>query len=255
MKKIKIAFALLASLMLGACSSSDDSSNSGGGQGTTYTVTPQSEVPSWQVNWNHNQEKPNWLEPDVSIYENSTILMPQLEETLQPYASEDDMMAVFVNDELRGLASNASLQKGKVYFLFKVWGNESSTQTVNVSLRYYSQKLKQLFTLSDNIKINSDETTGIDTDFIPPLTLGSAKYPVSKTLIAESLLRKAGISPISGNIVGAFVGDECRGTVKLSVSGSTPLVIYGRFGGESVTLKYHDATQGQLYTISNALNL
>ena len=44
-------------------------------------------------------------------------------------------------------------------------------------------------------------------------------------------------------------------TFTFTNTGSTPLVIYGRFGGESVTLKYHDATQGQLYTISNALNL
>lgn len=255
MKKIKLIFALLASLMLGACSSSDDSNNGGSSQGTSYTMEPQSEAPVWQVNWDYNQEKPDWQEPNPSIYENWTIMLVQMEEELKPHVSEEDMVAVFVNNELRGLAPTPTKQEGKAYFLFKAYGNEASSQTVNVSLRYYSQKLKQIFTLSDNIKINSDETTGIDTDFIPPFTQGSAKYPVSKTLIAESLLTRASITTLSDNIVGAFVGNECRGTVKLSSSGTTPLVIHGRSTGESVTLKYYDATKGVMFTIDNALNL
>jgi hypothetical protein len=51
------------------------------------------------------------------------------------------------------------------------------------------------------------------------------------------------------------VGEECRGTVSLASSGSTQLLIFGRNAGESLTLKYYDATAGKLYTIPDAVKL
>ena len=98
-------------------------------------------------------------------------------------------------------------------------------------------------------------TTGIDEAFVPEFTLGSAKYPVQKTVDVEPLLTKVGLTPVSGNMVAAFVGEECRGTVSLASSGSTQLLIFGRNAGESLTLKYYDATAGKLYTIPDAVKL
>ena len=81
--------------------------------------------------------------------------MVQIEEALQPYVSRDDQLALFINGELRGLASPAisvdGEQTGTAKFLVKVYGNEAGTETVNMSLQYYNQTLKQLFTLSDDI--------------------------------------------------------------------------------------------------------
>jgi hypothetical protein len=78
---------------------------------------------------------------------------------------------------------------------------------------------------------------------------------VQKTVAVEPLLTKVGITPASGNTVAAFVGEECRGTVSLSASGSTQLLIFGRNAGESLTLKYYDASAGKLYTIPDAVKL
>ena len=249
-------FVLLASLVLGACSSSDDDNNSNAG----YTETAAVEAPVWQMDWSNNQERPNWTEPDFSsIYENWTILKVQIEDALQPYASDGDLMALFVNGELRGLAKPAvivgSNQSSNTKYLLKAWGNETGTETVHMSLQYYSQTLKHLFTLSDDICLDSDETTGIDEAFVPEFTLGSAKYPVVKTVSPEALLKKAGITPVSGSTVAAFAGEECRGTVTLTASGTTSIVIYGRRAGESLTLKYYDAAKGVLYTIPDAVKL
>jgi len=58
-----------------------------------------------------------------------------------------------------------------------------------------------------------------------------------------------------GNLLGAFVGDECRGHVTLSELGSTLLVIYGRKAGELVTLKYYEALTEHLFTIPDAVKL
>ena len=200
-------FILLASLVLGACSSDNDG---------PFTVITPDEVPVWHVDWNNDQTRPNWTEPDASLYENWTILKVQIEDELKPYVSEGDLMALFVNGELRGLASpavNASDgQTAGGKFLMKAYGNEAGDETVTMTLQYYNQQLKHIFTLSADIALNSDETTGIDEDFIPEFTYGSAKYPAKKTVTVEGILKKVGIMPVSSNMVGVFAGNGCRGT-------------------------------------------
>lgn len=255
MKKMYLAVVLLASLVLGACSNDTESESNNSQQSPSY---PESSY-VWKIDWTNNQEKPKWSEPDGSIYENWTILMVKIEETLQPFVSDGDMMALFVNGELRGLAKPAvSVETGKTgnaSFLMKAYGNETDTETVNMTLKYYNQKLRHIFTLSDKINLSSDEITGVDEAYIPEFTKGSSKYPIVKTVAVESILAKVGITPAAGNKVGAFVGTECRGLLTIPASGSTPLVIYGRNAGESVTLKYYDATKGMTHTIDNALTL
>ena len=249
----------MLAMLVCACSSDSDSNTNDNGNGNgdgskAYTETTVSAAPVWAIDWTNNQERPNWAEPAQGSYENSTILKVQIEETLKPFASDGDLLAIFINGELRGMAAPAQTLSGQSEpgkFLLKAWGNESGTETLNMSLQYYSQKLKHLFTLSGDINLDSDETTGIDEAFIPEFTYGSAKYPVTKTVAVEPLLTKVGLTPASGNMVGAFVGEECRGTVSLSTSGSTQLLIFGRTAGESLTLKYYDVLAGKLYTIAN----
>ena len=250
-------FVLLASLVLGACSSDDDN-NVNDPKNAAYTETTVTEAPAWQIDWSNNQEHPNWTEPDGSLYANWTILKVQIEDALKAYASDGDLMALFVNGEIRALAKPAVSVGGGTAtgkFLMKAYGNETGSETVNMTLQYYCETLKHIFTLSDDISLDSDVTTGIDEAFIPEFTLGSAKYPVQQTVGVEGILTKAGITPVSGNMVAAFVGEECRGTVSLSTSGTTQLVIFGRTAGESVTLKYYDAATGKLYTIADAVKI
>jgi len=261
MKKMFFSVVLLASLLFGACNKSDDdSTNNGSGSGSAaYTETAVSEAPVWQMDWSNSQERPDWTKPDESLYGNWTTLVVQIEETLQPYVSQDDLMALFINGELRGLAKPAialgGSERATATFLMKVHGNETGTETLDASLQYYSQTLRHLFTLSDRITLNSDETTGTDEAYIPQFTLGSAKYPVVKVVNVGTVLTKAGLTAGEG-MVGAFVGEECRGKLELSASGGTPsMAIFGRSVGESVTLRYYDATKGQLYTITDAVKL
>ena len=249
---IQFMLVLLSSLILGACSSNDDD------DANAVYSEEVSQAPEWQIDWSNDQERPDWTEPDGSLYENWTILMVQMEEALQPYVSEDDMMAIFINGELRGLASPATTvdgdQTGTAMFLMKAYGNESGTETVNMSLRYYCQKLRHMFTLSDDISLNSDETTGTDEDYIPPFTLGSEKYPMMKTVDVETILTLLGIEPESG-MIAAFVGGECRGVATVESYGSSKLIIHGRTQGEKIMLKYYDEVTKTVFTISDAVKM
>ena len=256
MNNAKLMFVLLAGLLFVACSSSDDGENSS--NGPVYTETSVSEAPVWKIDWSNNQERPNWTEPNGSSYENWTILKVQLEETLKAYASDGDLLALFVNGEMRGLATPAvpvgSEQAATGKFLLKAYGNETGTETVNMSLQYYSSTLKHLFTLTGDINLDSDETTGIDEDFIPEFTLGPSKYPVVMAFDGKDLLTKASIVPAKGDCLAAFVGDECRG-VCASPAENLTWVVYGRAVGEGLTVKYYQAATGKLFTFENAIQM
>ena len=249
---------LLACLAL-ICACSKDSDNDDNDNAAPYTVEMVDDFPVWQMYWHYNQERPDWAEPDGSAFENWTIMVIQLEDELKPYVSGDDLMALFVNDELRGLCKPAVFvsdeSMGSDMFVMKIYGNEASSETVKVSLKYYNATLKHIFTLNDEISLNYDLSTGAEDDYIAGFTLGSAKYPVVKTVTVEPILTHAGITPIGGNKVGVFVDEECRGLVTLSADGSTQMVVYGRKAGELVTLKYYDAISGLLFTIPDAVKL
>lgn len=244
---------LLASLVAGACSCDSDSTDKGG-----YSVTNVNEAPVWEVDWTSDQQRPDWTQPDASAYENWTIVMVQIEEALQPYVTDDDLMALFVNGELRGMASPAvakgDSQAGSTKFVMKVYGNESGNETVNMSLKYYNSRLRHMFTLSDDITLSSDETTGTDEDYIPPFTMGSEKYPMMKTVDVETILTLLGIEPESG-MIAAFVGGECRGVATVESYGSSKLIIHGRTQGEKIMLKYYDEVTKTVFTISDAVKM
>ena len=244
---------LLASLVAGACSCDSDATEKGG-----FSVTRVSEAPVWEVDWTSDQQCPDWTQPDASAYENWTIVMVQIEEALQPYVTDDDLMALFVNGELRGMASPAvakgDSQAGSTKFVMKVYGNESGNETVNMSLKYYNSRLRHMFTLSDDITLSSDVTTGTDEDYIPPFTMGSEKYPMMKTVDVETILTLLGIEPESG-MIAAFVGGECRGVATVESYGSSKLIIHGRTQGEKIMLKYYDEVTKTVFTISDAVKM
>ena len=244
---------LLASLVAGACSCDSDATEKGG-----FSVTRVSEAPVWEVDWTSDQQRPDWTQPDASAYENWTMVMVQIEEALQPYVTDDDLMALFVNGELRGMASPAvakgDSQAGSTKFVMKVYGNESGNETVNMSLKYYNSRLRHMFTLSDDITLSSDVTTGTDEDYIPPFTMGSEKYPMMKTVDVETILTLLGIEPESG-MIAAFVGGECRGVATVESYGSSKLIIHGRTQGEKIMLKYYDEVTKTVFTISDAVKM
>ena len=219
-------------------------------QASAYTVTTVTEAPDWQMDWSYNQERPDWQAPNATDYANFSVMFIKLEATLQPYASKDDLMAIFVGDELRGVASPAyvvgSEDTAPTTFVLKAFSNEGNGDVIDLTLKYYNAQLKQIFTRSNTLTYDMEEVFGIEEDFIPQFTLGSAKYPVVITVDMMSILAGAGITPVEGDIVGAFVGDECRGV--WTMADGQNLNVYLSDAEETVTLKYYDSTRGRLHT-------
>ena len=225
-------------------------------QASAYDVTPAAEAPQWQVDWSGNQERPDWTDPDGSIFENWTVMLVKIEEALLPYASENDMLAIFVNDELRGLSRpTVVVSTGEVdasQFLLKAYGNESQGDELTLTMKYYNAQLKQVFSLSETMTLDEDVLVGFEEDFIAPFTLGSPKYPMTTTVDVASALASAGITPAQGDMVAAFVGDECRGVASMVNGQWSTVNVYLREEGETVTLKYYDATGNRILSFDDS---
>ena len=240
---------LLASLTFGACSSDDDNTSAG------YTVETVSQAPAWQVDYSGSESRPDWQEPNTGDYENWSIMLVQLEDALKPYVSGEDLMALFIGGQLRGLTSPATSQgtgseNDKGSFVLKAYGNEADQNVVSLTLSYYCSQLKQTFSRTVQMRYDMGKVYGLDEDLIPQFTLGAAKYPVVKQVNPASLtaFANAAITPAEGDIVAAFVGSECRG-----VSTLNSLTVFGRSAGEHVTLKYYQAATGKVYTFPDAV--
>ncbi len=259
-----VSVIMLASLLFGACGSDDESNNKN--NSTTYFSTEVAETPKWQVDWTSNDLCPDWQEPNSANFEKWSILLVQIEEALQSYMSYDDKMALYVGEELRGLASPAyviakdSDSDGLEHlFLMKVFGNESAQQVLNVTLKYYCSNLRQVFSRTAQISYSLDEDYGINTPLVPQFTLGSSKYPISGTINLTTIaLMLKDIQPAQGDIVAAFVGDECRGVYEFDgqlLGSSSHMTVYERQMGETVTLKFYLASTKRIFTFTNTLQL
>jgi hypothetical protein len=231
-------------------------------QASAYTVTHVAEAPQWQIDWSYNQPRPDWQEPSASSYMNFSVILVTLEEELQPYASNDDLLALFVGDELRGMSGPAlDMSTGETdtnHFLVKAYGNESDGDMIDVTLKYYNAQLRQVFSRSTTMTYDPDEVLGIEEDFIPNFTLGSAKYPVVNTIDVADILASAGITPADGDIAAAFVGDECRGVSPLpsaAVPDGSPsgITLFLREADETVIVKYYDAARNRIITFDGSV--
>lgn len=218
-------------------------------QASAYTVTTVTEKPQWQIDWSYNQTRPNWQEPAAENFENWTIMLVKIEKTLLPYVSENDLLAIFIDNELRGLSTPSVIvstdQVDATQYLLKVYGNENYGDEVLITMKYYNAQLRQVFTLSQTITLNEELLLGFDEDFIPDFTLGSAKYPVTTTVDMTNLLNAASFTPAEGDIAGAFVGDECRGL--WTMDDGQYLNVFLCNADESVILKYYDSTNNRVH--------
>jgi len=245
--------ALLASLTFGACSNDDDEN--------VIQVTRQDSAPLWFVDWTYNASQPDWQAPDVSRYENWMVVMIQVEDELKPSALPDDRMAVFVGDELRGLARPAfPLQEDEnatntTLYVMKLFGNEPDGTHLELKMQYYSPYLRQVFTCCTPIEYNSGAVHGVAEKLMPRFTLGSQKYALTRMLPLEALpLAQAAVTPAEGDQVAAFVGDECRGNYTLDdqlLSGSPFLYVFLHDRSESVSVKYYNTATQNVYTFNN----
>lgn len=220
--------------------------------------------PQWMIDWTSNDPAPQWTSPNAKEYENWMIIMVRLEDELAATASEDDLMAAFINGELRSFNKPAKDTEGNisgdgVKFIIKILGNEKPEKRVAYSLKYYSQNLKQMFTLEDVDYFVNEKVWGIDQDLVLPLTRGSSKYPVVMQLNLKMELANYGINSQPGDMVAVMVGDECRGIqtieeITTSLS-NVPVTAFGRQENEEARILYYSSLENAVYDLHTTFQI
>ncbi len=249
-----------------ACSSDDDENGEEPGVQNQYTLLNMGTAPSWEIDWTHHDERPNWESPDAAGYENWMIVMVKLQDELVPFASQDDLMAAYIGHELRAVNGPAktSLEgtettgNGAVRFILKILGNESSDKKVKITLKYYNSKLKQIFTLEGDETFTAEKVWGVDQDLVLPLTKGSSKYPVHMDLMLGLQALEKNFTFTGNDLVAVMVGDECRGIMSMAdaiSNHSTAMTVYGKQEGEEGRLLYYNAESRETWDLNTTVTI
>ena len=234
------------------CSTSDDdtpSTNTFEPKDTLSTYTFEtSEKPAWSVNLAGSDTDPEWQEIDRSLYESWMYITVKLEDELAMHASADDRMVVFIGDEQRTGPSVPNIDDD-VYFVLTIGGN-STDREINIRLCYWSAQLHQLFTIEEQSTFMPELPYGHTSDYVPPLLKGSKKYPVQSQLTV-SLPANAPFTPAAGDLVAAFVGDECRGVGTVG----QPFTVFRTSVDEVLQLRYYSVQQGGIYRLTEQVSV
>ena len=121
-KNIILALAALAFVAWGCSSDNDDMTTKDIPEGT--------------------DARPTWQAPNYDSYEQIMMVELTLQDTLQSYASEADLMCATIGSEVRGVAT-PELVDGKWKFTLIVASNDEG---VDVGLSYYCDQLHRIFT-------------------------------------------------------------------------------------------------------------
>ena len=153
---IKIAGVVLsATLLFTACSTSDDVA-----PGTKPVDPTEKAVPQAGTD-----ERPTWIAPDISLFSGDPMTVQiALQEELQPYVGDGDLMCAKLNGEVRAV-SNLYESYGQKHFRLSIYvsGNEGA-----VTLCYYCKQLSRIFTV-ENWKTFDASTAPTDggTPYVP----------------------------------------------------------------------------------------
>lgn len=250
---------LMAALtMAWGCSSDSEGSNNKDGQGEqqwTGSTFAASEKPAWAVDWASNAAKPDWQEPVATKYECSMNMLIRLVQDLAPYSTDNDLMAVFINGECRGVSYRNKLADGRVVFLLHVKGT-SEEANQQMELRYYCDGLHHLNvtnSISPFVPNNVlDETYQSDFD----IDNGSTKYPL-KTNLTVMLPEQLPFVASADDMLAVFVGNECRG---IGYQGGDlyegwRVKVVGAQEGETAQIRYYSADKAGTYTILKTFKL
>ncbi len=255
MKTIKFMIMMAALTLAWGCSSSDDDATNGGDQewnGSTFDVSAK---PAWAIDWSSDVVKPDWQDPDPTKYECSMTMLIRLVDNLAPYSTDDDMMAIFMGGECRGVSYRNKLADGKVAFLLHVKGT-SEEANQHMELRYYCGGLHHLTiteAISPFVPNNVlDNIYKIDFD----ITHGSTKYPLN-TMLTVILPQKLPFTPNSDDMLAVFVDGECRGVgyQNADLYEGWRVSVMGRSADETAQIRYYSADKGGTYTILKTFNL
>lgn len=239
----------MAALCLACSCSSDDDDEKG------FNLIGSTSRPSWQIDWTWHDATPQWKDPLSTQYECSMNMLVYLSEEFMPYTTDDDVMAVFINDECRGVSYRNVTSDGYALFLLLVKGN-SEEAAHDMQLRYYCSGMKQMF-VSNSVPPFMPNNLMEDTyQMLFSPAFNSTKYPFF-TQLSVMLPENTPFTITNNDMMAVFVGDECRGlcTRDERVFPGWKGGIFSKEKDETAQIRYYSAKDKSIYTFDQSFTL
>jgi len=242
---------LVASALVALGCSSDGDSTS---VPPAFTSSGQ---PSWALDLQSNDEAPVWDEPSSTDFECSMHIIVDLSPELLPYSTDNDIMAIFISDQCRGISYRNTYDDGTAVYLLHAKGT-SDEVNVPMQIRYYCSSLRQIF-VEDRIPGFTpnnilEQSESYQLRFTPYGS--SSKYPKC-TEISVVFDGTLPFSVTDSDKLAVFVGNECRGLISHVDQSDTQWVgsVLLRQSEESGQIRYYSSQKGGVYTFSNPITL
>lgn len=245
---------LMAVLTLawGCSSSSGDDGNAEQWNGSTYIPAAK---PTWAVNWTSTATAPDWKNPDPTKFDSSMHILVDVEGELASNSTDNDMMAIFIDGECRGVSRRNVAPNGSVSFLLFLKGSGVEADRP-MELRYYCDKLHHINVVPSYMGFKPNNI--LDKDYMKVFNIGkgSSKYPVC-TELTVMMPQKMPFTASSGDMLAVFVGDECRGVGSRNADafGSWNVLTYGVKAGETAQIRYYSDEKSGVYTLLKTIEL
>lgn len=253
-KNIQIMMLMAALTLLWGCSSDDDN-KSNGQPGSHSTVTTVTMRPNWSINWMSDATEPNWQEAPASKYECSMDMMVELDDEAVSYSTDDDLMAVFIGGECRGVSNRNKMTSGKVAFLLHIKGSSEEVDA-SMQIRYYSGGAHHLSITEGVPPFTPNNLMDETYQLMLGLWEGSQKYPIF-TELQINLPETMPFTVSSGDMLAVFVGDECRGlgAADPEFYSGWRVAVMGKEKDETAQVRYYSAENNCIYTFQQTFTL
>lgn len=202
-------------------------------------------APEWILDMQGNDTMPVWSDPDKSIFPTSMTAVVRLTPFLERYATENDVMAAFIGDECRGVASRIEVDGKSLYFvLIKAADDEAG----NVEFRYYNTHTNMLYrSVAEEVPYEINKVYGTPDAPEYPDFEQSGRYPHVLDAVVSVDLAQVGLKPAENDMLMAFVDGAPRAIVHNAANQVYTLEVRTRSTDEKVTFKYYSAAANAVY--------
>ena len=146
----------------------------------------------------------------MHVYPASMTAIIRTSDYIRPDITADDQLAAFIGTECRGVAEQIEGADGETLYLLQVKADQSEVR--EVEFRYYSARKQEIFIASERVPFEADITMG-SVDTPTEMTWNSqGELPYYMDVeVSVDLSSFDDATVADGDMVAAFVGDECRG--------------------------------------------
>lgn len=178
-----------------------------------------------------------------------------LDKALQNYASANDQLAAFCGGVCRGVGEVVATNGNARVYKLVVKGAHGQADKIDV--KYYAATTKYVYTAASYLTYETEAVHG--TPDVPQVVAldQNGKHPLQMNMVLALPMEQAQHAS-TGDVLAAFVGNECRGVAKnVEKDGEVlfQITVNGSISNdEKITVKYYASNTSYLYAVPTPIS-